>query len=65
MLANSFRLFCTFDTAGDALLTTYREHAWLTARGRQRADSTHVLAQGRAGHRLECVGATLGHALKH
>ena len=47
----------------DAILTKCREHAWLTARGRQRTDSTHVLAQVRAVNRLECVGETLRHAL--
>jgi len=40
----------------DAILTQCREHAWLTARGRQRTDSTHVLAHVRAVNRLECVG---------
>ena len=47
----------------DAILTKCREHAWLTARGRQRTDSTHVLAHVRAVNRLECVGETLRHAL--
>jgi transposase len=49
----------------DALLTTCREHAWLTARGRQRTDSTHVLAHVRAVNRMECVGETLRHALNY
>jgi len=35
----------------------------LRARGRQRSDSTHVLAKVRALNRLECVGATFRHAL--
>ena len=47
----------------DAILTTCRAHAWLTARGRQRTDSTHVLAHVRAVNRLECVRETLRHAL--
>jgi transposase len=47
----------------DAILTKCREHTWLKARGRQRTDSTHVLAQVRAVNRLECVGETLRHAL--
>ena len=37
--------------------------AYLRARGRQRSDSTHVLAKVRALNRLECVGATFRHAL--
>jgi transposase len=47
----------------DAILTQCRAHGWLTARGRQRTDSTHVLAQVRAVNRLECVRETLRHAL--
>jgi transposase len=47
----------------DAILTPCREHGWLTARGRQRTDSTHVLAHVRAVNRLECVRETLRHAL--
>jgi transposase len=47
----------------DALLEHCRERKGLTARGRQRTDSTHVLARVRAVNRLECVGETLRHAL--
>ncbi|HEY5867986.1 MAG TPA: IS1182 family transposase [Candidatus Tectomicrobia bacterium] len=47
----------------DAILTKCREQAWLQARGRQRTDSTHVLAHVRAVNRLECVRETLRHAL--
>ena len=47
----------------DALLDRCRERNWLTARGRQRTDSTHVLARVRAVQRLECAGETLRHAL--
>src|SRR5215212_6965262 len=47
----------------DTLLTQFREQGLLRARGRQRSDSTHVLAAVRALNRLECVGATLRHAL--
>ncbi len=47
----------------DTLLTTCREYGLLRARGRQRSDSTHVLAAVRALNRVECVGATLRHAL--
>lgn len=47
----------------DAILMQCREQGWLTARGRQRTDSTHVLTQVRAVNRVECVGETLRHAL--
>lgn len=47
----------------DAFLAKCREHSWLKARGRQRTDSTHVLAHVRAVNRVECVGETLRHAL--
>jgi len=45
------------------LLTAFRERGFLKARGRQRTDSTHVLASLRVLNRLECVGETLTHAL--
>lgn len=47
----------------DRLLEQCRERKWLKARGRQRTDSTHVLARIRAVNRLECVGETMRHAL--
>ena len=47
----------------DALLTQARTHGLLHARGRQRTDSTHVLANIRVLNRLECVGETLRQAL--
>ena len=47
----------------DAILERCRERKWLKARGRQRTDSTHVLARVRAVNRLECVGETLRYAL--
>jgi transposase len=47
----------------DAVLAKCRERKWLKAQGRQRTDSTHVLARVRAVNRLECVGETLRHAL--
>lgn len=47
----------------DTLLTACRAHGVLKARGRQRTDSTHVLAAIRVLNRLECVGETLRHAL--
>jgi transposase len=47
----------------EAVLTLCKEHSWLKARGRQRTDSTHVLAKIRALNRAECVVETLRHAL--
>jgi transposase len=47
----------------DCLLLLCKERGWLKARGRQRTDSTHVLAAIHALNRLECVGETLRHAL--
>jgi transposase len=47
----------------DAVLDCCRRRGWLKARGRQRADSTQVLARVRAINRLECVTETLRHAL--
>src|SRR5438094_943009 len=39
----------------DTFLTTCKARGWITARGTQRTDSTHVLAAIRTLHRLECV----------
>jgi transposase len=47
----------------DTLLTIFKERGWLKARGKQRTDSTHVLAKIRALNRVLCVGETLRHAL--
>jgi transposase len=47
----------------DVLLDGAKARGWLKPRGRQRTDSTHVLAAVRALNRLECVGETLRHAL--
>jgi transposase len=47
----------------EALLARCREAGLLRARGRQRTDSTAVLAAVRALNRLELVGETLRHAL--
>ena len=46
-----------------AMLILFKERGWLKARGKQRTDSTHVLAKIRAINRLVCVGETLRHAL--
>lgn len=43
----------------DKLLDLCRGRKWLKARGRQRTDSTHVLAAVRAFNRLECAFETL------
>jgi transposase len=47
----------------DTLLTRMRERGLLKARGRQRTDSTHVLAAIRTLNRLELVGETVRYAL--
>ena len=47
----------------ETMLTLFRDHGLLKARGRQRTDSTHVLAAIQVLHRLECSGETLRHAL--
>ncbi len=47
----------------ETMLTLFKERGWLKARGRQRTDSTHVLAKIRAINRLVCVGETMRFAL--
>jgi transposase len=47
----------------DLLLERCRKRGWIKARGKQRTDSTHVLAAIRTLRRLECVGETIRHAL--
>jgi len=47
----------------DTLLRWCRDHQLIKARGRQRTDSTHILAAVRALNRIEGVGETLRHAL--
>ncbi len=47
----------------ETMLTLFREQGLLKARGRQRTDSTHVLAAIHVLNRLECVGEGLRHAL--
>ncbi|MFS0520234.1 transposase, partial [Nostoc sp. UIC 10607] len=47
----------------DKLLSWCQQQGWLQARGRQRTDSTHVVATIRAVTRLECAGETLRAAL--
>ena len=48
----------------EAMLRRFRELGLLRGRGRQRSDSTHVLAAVRLLNRLELVGETLRHALE-
>jgi len=47
----------------EAVVAWARTRQLRKARGRQRTDSTHVLAAVRALNRLEVVGETLRHAL--
>jgi transposase len=47
----------------ETLLACFREQKLLSARGRQRTDSTHVLAALRTLNRLESVGECFRHAL--
>jgi transposase len=47
----------------DTVLRWCREQKLLTSRGRQRTDSTHVLAAVRALNRIEVVGETMRHVL--
>jgi transposase len=47
----------------DGMLARFAQAGYVKARGRQRTDSTHVLAVVRAINRLVCVGETLRHAL--
>jgi transposase len=47
----------------DSMLSQFRERGWIKERGKQRTDSTHVLAAIRTTNRLECVGETMRHAL--
>ena len=47
----------------NAMLDRFQERGLLKTRGRQRTDSTHILAAIRTLNRLELVGRTLQHAL--
>jgi hypothetical protein len=47
----------------DLLLERCQEKGWLKARGRQRTDSTHVLAKIRALNRVLCVAQTMVYVL--
>jgi transposase len=66
---SEFRIRLVSGDAGqrvlDAVLAAAREAGLLTARGRARTDSTHVLGAIREVNRLELVGETLRAALNH
>jgi transposase len=47
----------------DLLLARCREGGWLKARGRQRTDSTHILAKIRSLNRTLCVAQTMVYVL--
>jgi transposase len=47
----------------DEMLRQLGEQGWVKARGRQRTDSTHVLAVVRTLNRVECVGETMRQVL--
>jgi transposase len=47
----------------DVMLAVFVERKWLKAKGKQRTDSTHILAAVRHLNRLEIVGEALHHAL--
>lgn len=47
----------------DVMLAFFVERKWLKAKGKQRTDSTHILAAVRNLNRLEIVGETLHYAL--
>ncbi|EFH88213.1 transposase [Ktedonobacter racemifer] len=47
----------------ESMLTLFQQKGWLKARGRQRTDSTHVLAKIRALNRVLCVWETMRAAL--
>ncbi len=48
----------------DVLVKQFKEQGWITARGKQRTDSTHVLGAVRLLNRLELVTETLRAALE-
>jgi transposase len=47
----------------ESMLALFREQGYIKVRGRQRTDSTHVLAAIHVLNRLECIGETLRHTL--
>lgn len=48
-----------------AMLDCFKGKKLLKARGKQRTDSTHILASIRVLNRLELVGETLHHTLNY
>jgi transposase len=47
----------------DKLLKMFKEKGWIKSRGKQRTDSTHMLASVRELHQIEVVGETMRNAL--
>ena len=47
----------------ETMLTLFRDQKLIKAKGRQRTDSTHILAAIHVLNRLECIGETVRHAL--
>jgi len=47
----------------ESMLTLFKDRGWLKERGKQRTDSTHILAKVRAINRLLCVGEAMRFAL--
>ena len=47
----------------ETMLTLFREQGYVKTRGRQRTDSTHILAAIQVRNRLENIGESLRHAL--
>jgi transposase len=66
-LLHDFRCRVLTHEAGQRFLDTFlaacKARGWITARGTQRTDSTHVLAAIRTLHRLECVLEAMHYAL--
>jgi transposase len=64
---SEFRARIVADASTEQILTRLLDvctaRGWVKARGKQRTDSTHVLAAIRTVNRLECVGETLYHAV--
>lgn len=54
---------CPSEMGFDLQLEHGRKRGWIKAQGKQRTDSTHVLAAIRTICRPECVGETMRHAL--
>ncbi|MEO8613267.1 MAG: hypothetical protein ABI690_35580 [Chloroflexota bacterium] len=61
---SEYSVLCEFrQRLSDALLQRFAVRGWLKSRGKQRTDSTHILAAIRRLNHLELVHETLRHAL--